>query len=608
MDGPHEFSCVMLYLPNPIADEIRKFAREHISKDDLGEDGYEVDPHITLKYGLETKKFSDIEPLLPKSEIVVTLGPIEKFDKSEDYDVIYVSVPDADQLYEINAELSELPNKDEHPVYTPHVCLAYVKKGAADDLLGNSHFEGRKVKLDDLVWSEKDSEGRKHVSLKKQAQRKIMADNQAQPQKFLVNIPGVINTYTMAVSGPAALANSLYQAFETRDQFMWDGKKYEGEIGLKSLIDDVLNSPAYFDMVQQLPGMPSQPVSVELPTAAPAMAPTAFLDADQYIARAGENPRLKDVVAALTEDGVPGDIIDDVVLGITANLGKKLKKWDEEGDEISRLAHRHVLGNVAESGELPEILCLVCGDSIHKIAGKNAQPEINKKAETLPPFPKPGESTGRWGSVEDTDLDELWFLVLNDSDLYSGAVDYIAHLRYDPQRIIDDSHAMSVSKIPVVMQFLKAYYREICQKYPPEQSEYAKIKPSDSTPESPDEVLSMNPKDRQKKLDNLLDQYSAEDNPERRQQLEEQMRSLKASLLGWMRRDADVDKSAMVKLAYSVNVAGQTFEVIPVYGQDLIGLDHYEIRDELNRVVLEIPTSKPLSRAEIEQHIFASAR
>ena len=53
----------------------------------------------------------------------------------------------------------------------------------------------------------------------------------------------------------------------------------------------------------------------------------------------------------------------------------------------------------------------------------------------------------------------------------------------------------------------------------------------------------IDPKDRQRKLDSLLDQYSAEQDPERKKQIEEQMRSLRASVFGrWkLRRAAPLD-------------------------------------------------------------------
>ncbi|MDA4131923.1 MAG: hypothetical protein OK454_02180, partial [Thaumarchaeota archaeon] len=61
----------------------------------------------------------------------------------------------------------------------------------------------------------------------------------------------------------------------------------------------------------------------------------------------------------------------------------------------------------------------------------------------------------------------------------------------------------------------------------------------EDAPQSVSDITTVDPKDRQRKLDQLLDQYSAEQDPERKKQIEEQMRSLKASMLGrWLLRRA----------------------------------------------------------------------
>lgn len=52
----------------------------------------------------------------------------------------------------------------------------------------------------------------------------------------------------------------------------------------------------------------------------------------------------------------------------------------------------------------------------------------------------------------------------------------------------------------------------------------------ESAPATPFDIDTIDPHDRQVKLDSLLDQYSAEQDPARKQQIEEQMRSLRASL------------------------------------------------------------------------------
>lgn len=94
-------------------------------------------------------------------------------------------------------------------------------------------------------------------------------EGESQPMLFFVNIPGVIKTETMASSNAQAASYALSQAFTNRNEFRFNGRVYSGEIGLKTLVNDVLSDPGFFDFVQQAPGMPSKPLTVPLPLAQP---------------------------------------------------------------------------------------------------------------------------------------------------------------------------------------------------------------------------------------------------------------------------------------------------------------------------------------------------
>jgi len=90
-------------------------------------------------------------------------------------------------------------------------------------------------------------------------------ENQNIPQKYYVWVPGVIQTYTTAYSNQQGLSYAIHQAFETRNEFFFNGKRYIGELGRDQLIADLLQDPGFFDMVQPLPGQPSRPVEIPLP-------------------------------------------------------------------------------------------------------------------------------------------------------------------------------------------------------------------------------------------------------------------------------------------------------------------------------------------------------
>lgn len=70
----------------------------------------------------------------------------------------------------------------------------------------------------------------------------------------------------------------------------------------------------------------------------------------------------------------------------------------------------------------------------------------------------------------------------------------------------------------------------------------SKVKVTEDTPETPDEVPGFERGDREQRLDSLLDQFAIEEDPERRQQLIQQLRSLQASL----RVEADVASRAPI--------------------------------------------------------------
>jgi hypothetical protein len=69
--------------------------------------------------------------------ITLTLGKTGVFEKAGGgkFDVVQVGV-DSPQLHALNAELSKLPNGDEHPTYQPHMTLAYVKPGRGRQVQG----------------------------------------------------------------------------------------------------------------------------------------------------------------------------------------------------------------------------------------------------------------------------------------------------------------------------------------------------------------------------------------------------------------------------------------------------------------------------------------
>ena len=145
----HTYSSTQIEAPKELADRVLKFS-EGIPEEDLyiEEDDYgrETDIHVTIKYGLVTDSPTAVHTALEdfgKKEIEVKLGETSLFEASGDtkFDVLKISVESA-ELNELHELFSKLENGDKHPVYKPHMTVAYVKAGMGKKYAGNKDFDG----------------------------------------------------------------------------------------------------------------------------------------------------------------------------------------------------------------------------------------------------------------------------------------------------------------------------------------------------------------------------------------------------------------------------------------------------------------------------------
>jgi hypothetical protein len=141
-EGRYDYGCVMARIDEKAARIILDFnykvIGDHMIYEEEGHEyGREIQPHITLKYGLvnsytEEQMKKILQHVIPFDVIVKGMSVFE----NDKYDVVKFDV-DGKELHDLNEIFSKLPNNDEHPEYHPHMTLAYVHKGMGHKFVRN---------------------------------------------------------------------------------------------------------------------------------------------------------------------------------------------------------------------------------------------------------------------------------------------------------------------------------------------------------------------------------------------------------------------------------------------------------------------------------------
>ena len=143
-NGTYEFGCVLLELDLPNWDKITStIDPQDLYQPNDGRHGLETDPHVTLKFGLESSVTPEqVKEILDKNPITEKIH-VEKIDlfQNEQFDVVKFKVTPTQQLIKINQELSKLPNQDKFPSYNPHITIAYCIKGTGEKYI-QENFNG----------------------------------------------------------------------------------------------------------------------------------------------------------------------------------------------------------------------------------------------------------------------------------------------------------------------------------------------------------------------------------------------------------------------------------------------------------------------------------
>jgi len=134
----YKYSCVYVMLNQKSVDIVRKMQNDFIDPEGIwrrnDEGGLETNPHATIKYGLDDASCEDMRIIckerVGKQAHKLIVSGISKFTTHPDYDVLKLDVLPTSEMLNMRRGLETFfPDMDKHPQYSPHVTLAYVKKG-----------------------------------------------------------------------------------------------------------------------------------------------------------------------------------------------------------------------------------------------------------------------------------------------------------------------------------------------------------------------------------------------------------------------------------------------------------------------------------------------
>lgn len=132
-DQSYKSGCLMGYFATPFKNP--KIDKKDIYDNDEHEYGLEIEPHVTILYGLDDKKINEDELVKLFSLIEgpeVSTSKISLF-KNDKYDVVKWDI-DSEELAILNKMVTSMfPYKSDYPDYHAHSTIFYGIKGKCDD-------------------------------------------------------------------------------------------------------------------------------------------------------------------------------------------------------------------------------------------------------------------------------------------------------------------------------------------------------------------------------------------------------------------------------------------------------------------------------------------
>jgi len=163
----HDYGCVMIELPEALAEEVRALAFSipevdiHHASDGDGDVPDRI--HVTVRYGLKCSLEEVQETVEGFGLGEAGLTGLSSFHH-DDCAVLKVGVR-SESLEKLNRKLAVLPHIDTYPIYKPHITVAYLKHRKNDPYwyreFREKHswrFEGRSFSFDRVLFSEPSGE------------------------------------------------------------------------------------------------------------------------------------------------------------------------------------------------------------------------------------------------------------------------------------------------------------------------------------------------------------------------------------------------------------------------------------------------------------------
>lgn len=180
----HDYASTQFQLPEDLDRDVRTLS-ELIDEKDLAEDGRVDDPHVTLRYGIESDEAADAvrQAVGEEGPIEATLGEVTVFPATPERpsDVVKIDI-ESPRLLELHRRVAEaVPSVDTQDAYRPHITLGYVQPGLGERYAREwgDVLAGRPFQLDELVFSRRDGT-KERISLH---------TPEAQPSRFILPYP-----------------------------------------------------------------------------------------------------------------------------------------------------------------------------------------------------------------------------------------------------------------------------------------------------------------------------------------------------------------------------------------------------------------------------------